>query len=145
MSAADIRERFPGYETDELPQSGPWFTGEYEDAAGAAARAERVARWLKSDSLQKDVGREVLVLVMHGGFIDVLVKALVGLNSADGMVAGGAEFSDDRSGASFPFPNTATGFMELDGAGVTVRWLGRVDHLELGKKPAMMAFAPGKL
>ena len=141
MSAADIRRLFPGFDTTKLPSEGPWYTSSYEDEASAAARAVRVANWLKSSTLQKQVGDDILVLVMHGGFIDVLIKALLGLSSSEGGVAGGAEFSDPTSGVSIPFPNTATALLELHAAAVTVRWLGRVDHLSKGIQPALAAFA----
>jgi len=52
MSAADIREKFPGYETDMLPQEGPWYTDGFETEAMSSARAERGAAWLKSPELQ---------------------------------------------------------------------------------------------
>ena len=38
--------------------------------------------WLKSPELQADVGEEVLTLVMHGAFIDILVKAILGAHSS---------------------------------------------------------------
>ena len=104
MSAADIRATFPGYETPpqpsthwhgpRLPQEGAWYTGAWESEEMASKRAERVAAWLRAPALHDEIGDEVLTLVMHGGFIDVLVKALLGLPAVEG---GGSE---GRAGAA---------------------------------------------
>ncbi len=136
MSAADIRRLFPGYQTDLLPDEGPWYTDGFETEAMAARRAERVAAWLKTPELQDEIGDEVLTLVMHGGFIDILVKALLGLNAESGAGEGAGVLSS----VSIPFPNTATGFFEIRTNRVTCHWLGRVDHLGLGQEPAINMF-----
>jgi hypothetical protein len=56
---------------------------------------------------------QVLVLVMHGNFIDILVQAIVGADGG-GADAGAAEFGGTAGGGTrFPFPNTATGLLEV--------------------------------
>ena len=136
MSAADIRHKFPGYETDLLPQEGPWYTSGFETEAMSSARAKRVAAWLKSPELQDEIGDEVLVLVMHGGFIDILVKAILGLAAETGA----GESASVASSMAIPFPNTATGYFDIRNSRVTLHWLGRVDHLGLGQEPAIQMF-----
>ena len=48
MSAATIRERFPGYETQMLRQEGQWYTAGFETERQSAERGLRVARWVHS-------------------------------------------------------------------------------------------------
>lgn len=136
MTAADIRDKFPGYETDLLPEAGPWYTDGFETDAMSSARAERVAAWLKSTELQDEIGDEILTLVMHGGFIDLLVKAIFGLTAESGA----GEGASVTSNLGIPFPNTATGHFEIRKSRVTCHWLGRVDHLGQGQGPAISVF-----
>ena len=140
MSAADIREQFPGYDTHMLPQEGPWYTDGWENEEQSAERAERVAAWLKTPELHEEVGDQVLTLVMHGGFIDILVKAILGLSALQGGGGAEARAGAATSNVSVPFPNTATALFDIGRRNVTCHWLGRVDHLGQGQEPAIRAF-----
>ena len=131
MSAADIQSRFPGYGTRMLPPEGQWYVEGSETAAQSAERAARVATWLKHDQdLHDDIGDDaVMVLIMHGGFIDSLLKAL--LHAGGGPGAAAAVSSEHA--ASFDFPNTATASLNISrGGSVAVGWIGSTSHLNPG-------------
>ena len=100
MSAADIEARFPGYGTAMLPREGQWYAHGGETPAQSAERARHVATWLKHDrDLHEDIGDGVMVLVIHGAFIDSLLKAL--LLGPDATASSIEE-------VAFQFPNTGT-------------------------------------
>lgn len=133
MSSADIEARFPGYGTALLPAEGQWYVHGAETPAQSAVRARGVAAWLKHDrDLHEDIGGAIMVLVMHGGFINSLLKELLGRDAA----------SED---ITLGFPNTATALLDITHddeplPSVSVVWIGRVDHLQLGAQAALPAF-----
>ena len=98
-----------------------------------------------------------MVLVMHGHFIDTLLKALLGMallptqhpvatdqNLVDPESLGAADAETHVK--AFRFPNTATALLDVypaneDGNGeVLVKWIGRVDHLQQGADAALPSF-----
>ncbi len=79
LTAEEIRERFPGFDTSRLPAEGGWYSGSWEDDAAGRARGRRVAEWLLSPELKAEVGGKALVLVVHAHFIDYLLKGMLGL------------------------------------------------------------------
>ena len=100
----------------------------------------KFAAWLKTPELHEEVGDQVLTLVMHGGFIDILVKAILGLSALQGGGGAEARAGAATSNVSVPFPNTATALFDIGRRNVTCHWLGRVDHLGQGQEPAIRAF-----
>jgi broad specificity phosphatase PhoE len=123
MSAADIESRFPGFNTAMLPSKGQWYAAGAETLSQSTERARRVAAWLMTgQELHADVGEhDVVVLLIHGGFINSLLNALL----VEGDLRGGTK-------VHFEFPNTATAFLSIpnpDDRVATVHWVGRVDHL----------------
>eukprot|EP00941_MAST-03F_sp_MAST-3F-sp1_P005983 g5983.t1 len=116
-------------------------TNGFESRSESKKRAHRIARWLReSDELHNDWLKGdpegVLVCVMHADFIDLLLQALLFDSTS-------VTSSDDRGRFAhlFSFKNTATGMLSIVnprmknivGSGVTVNWLGRIDHLINGK------------
>jgi len=80
--------------------------------------------WLRSVGLQEQVGNRLVILVVHGAFINLLLHELLGVELRPGPL--------NEAGASFgfPMPNTGTSLLELP-AGTNhcrVLWIGRVDH-----------------
>mmetsp|Transcript_61922 Transcript_61922/g.146750 ORF Transcript_61922/g.146750 Transcript_61922/m.146750 type:complete len:147 (+) Transcript_61922:2-442(+) len=128
LSAAEIRGRFAGYDTERLPQTGCWngpATGKETDAE-IAERVEAASAWVKSHEVWDMVegGARPLVLVMHSDFIDLLVKALLQLPpGANGYFA-----HDNCSLTEVWLPRSLCS----GGKGAaTLRYLNRVDHLQL--------------
>lgn len=120
MTAADIEARFPGYNTDRLPSKGQWYvkgpeTIWAEREMRAAERARRVVAWIRHDQkLHDKIGSTaVMVMVMHGGFINLLLQELLG--------------------GVHGFPNTATALLDISRSGkVHAHWVGDTAHLEEG-------------
>ena len=79
FSAAEIAERYSGFDVSMLPSDGPWYTRGWEHDSEARARAAKVASWIRSDAFREEHGRSLVVLVMHGHFIDTLQKMMVGV------------------------------------------------------------------
>ena len=76
-SGADLRSRYPTFDTPTLPASGPWDGGRgHESLEQAISRSQTMAKWLTSDDLQSRVGDGMLVLVSHADFIALLLAAL---------------------------------------------------------------------
>jgi broad specificity phosphatase PhoE len=125
LSADEIKQMFPLYDVVRLPE-GNWYTGGHETDVMAMERLERVVIWLKSPELHAEVGNSLLVLVVHGAFINLLFRSLLRMGNNSGPL--------NESGAtlSFSMPNTGTSLVEIPepGAEARVHWIGRTDHLE---------------
>jgi broad specificity phosphatase PhoE len=76
-SSADLRSRYPIFDTPSLPQSGPWDSGRgHEPVERAISRSQQVAKWMRSAEIQDQVGDGILILVSHADFIALLLAAL---------------------------------------------------------------------
>lgn len=133
LSAAEIQQSYPGFGVSQLHKAGQWYTGGWESDASGRERAHEVAGWLRSPEFLDTHKGSVVLLVMHGHFIDTLQKVLVGI-SEDPSKDGEGMNSYRRQATQFATPNTATSCFELTKGSVIVRWIGRVDHLR--KSPA---------
>ena len=135
-SASEIRAEF-GYDVGALPERGQWYTAGHEVLSQAKERANSVADWLRSDSLRESAGNSIVVLVMHHGFINLLLQALVKGNAE----AVGSGDSNTRAGSlSFRVNNTSTAALEVFGTrAISVSWTNRIDHLAWGAAEAISA------
>ena len=79
FTAAEIAELYSGFDVSLLPSEGPWYTRGWEHDSEARRRAARVASWLRSGAFREEHGNSLVVLVMHGHFIDTLQKMMVGV------------------------------------------------------------------
>jgi broad specificity phosphatase PhoE len=129
FSAAEISS-LHGYDVSRLPSSGPWYTAGWETDAESRTRAASVARWLRSEAFGAEHAGQLVLLVMHGQFIDHLQKALFGIADDPSLdVAGANSWASQQ--LFFATPNTATSmFSVVPGGKLIVRWIGRVDHLQ---------------
>lgn len=109
---AEMLAEFPGYVLpDDVTERGWWFRAR-EDYAGCCDRAARVAETLRSWASSE----ECIALLSHGGFLDALLKHLLGTPA-------------DR-GRFYAHSNTGITCMHLRGDGsVRLEYLNRVDHL----------------
>jgi broad specificity phosphatase PhoE len=132
-TASEINAEF-GYDVQALPNEGQWYVEGHETMAQAINRANRVAQWLRSESLREESGNSIVVLVMHHGFINLLLQALVRGNAetttpdTKGSTAGDSNTSRGSS-LSFRVNNTSTAALELFAGSVSVSWTNRIDHL----------------
>ena len=119
MTASQMQERFPEFVPSErLRKRGElgWYELDHrETKAEMDVRMGRVAAWLAERARAADAP-PLLVLVVHGDFLDELLKRLLG--------------SDGR----FMHYNTAQSYLELetDGAELgrtTVLFLNRAEHV----------------
>ena len=108
----EILDEFPHYILPEGFTDNGWWHGDREDTASSHARAIRVALELKI----KAAGREKIVILSHGGFISILIKAL--FNSLpDGNV-------------HYHHMNTAVTQITLtEDSHTHIRYMNRIDHL----------------
>jgi len=138
LSRAGISSRFPTYGTSALKTSEDegWYTGGWETDAEARVRADRVAKWLRSPELQASCanpkGAAWTVLVLHGHLIDLLMKALLGVQDDPQL---DQEHTNSIAGRAVVvnMPNTAVGHItvlsEENKGSVIMHFLGRTDHL----------------
>lgn len=77
LSRSAMMEQFPGYVLQDSITEAGWydFSHGVEDIASAMARAIRVASVLKSQARSQ----QRIAIVVHGTFIDALVKALLNI------------------------------------------------------------------
>ena len=154
MSKSELAAAYPAYNSAALPAQGGWWSGDWENDAAAWARAVSVAAWLKSRALRDACGGDWVVLVTHGAFTDLLLKALLGLDTAphqratdnssisgsggdtgkgeDNVAKKKAKRKNEHfASGGFAFRNTATGTLLVQPDG-TVRFieLGAVGHLQ---------------
>lgn len=111
-TTSDIAAEFPGFKLTPGITDRGWWTGAYEDAAGCAARAIRVA----SELLDRAQTEDRVAVITHGGFMDVLLKALLNQLPGDQI--------------HYRHHNTAiTRVSVAAGNPIDVRSLNQVDHL----------------
>jgi broad specificity phosphatase PhoE len=108
----EILARFPHFRLPAEITAAGWWRGGYEDWPACQGRAIKVARQLKewADSDER------IGLVSHGGFIDVLLKALL----------------NQLPSPHFFFHHDNTAITRLDfsrNGHISLRYLNRVDHL----------------
>ena len=129
FSADEIRT-LHGYDVSRLPSAGQWYTAGWETDAASRERAAGVARWLRSGAFCTEHAGKLVLLVMHGQFIDHLQKALLGIADDSALDVAGTNSLMGHA-VIFSTPNTATSmFSVVPGGNVVVRWIGRVDHLQ---------------
>jgi 2,3-bisphosphoglycerate-dependent phosphoglycerate mutase len=108
-----ILEQFPGYRLPDNVTDEGWWTGGYESIGQAAGRAIDVAERLLQRAYQGD---EILALVGHGMFTNLLLKAL--LNQLP------------SAGVYYRHYNTGITRVNIEPDGfVELRYLNRVNHL----------------
>jgi broad specificity phosphatase PhoE len=128
-TAAEIKAKHPSFGVSQLPEVGQWYTGGWEDDSAGRARALEVAAWLRSPGFYETHTGSVVMMVMHGHFMDTLQKALLGI-AEDPSKDGRGMNSFRGQAVQLATPNTATSFFDISSAGVVVRWIGGVDHLK---------------
>jgi len=133
LSAEEIERRYPGFDTAALagPRGEGWYTGGFETDAEARERVAAVAAWLKSPELLEECGggSAWAVLVVHGHFIDNLLKALLGI-ADDPLEDGDATNTMFGRQVMFFTPNTAVGRLSVfPGGRVALHYLGSTSHL----------------
>lgn len=74
----ELRQRFPFVGTIEGVGEAGWWRGGYEAHPDSCARAWRVVELFKALAAKSD-GETILVMT-HGCFLEILVKALLGMN-----------------------------------------------------------------
>lgn len=136
LTVAEIEARF-AYDVSALsaagrPRGEGWYAGGWETDAEGRARAAAVADWLRSPELLAECSNggadgSWAVLVMHGHFIDLLIKALLGIadDPADDLQGGNTMFRE----RSFATPNASTAHFVIAGGRVVVKYIGRTEHL----------------
>ena len=127
LSAAQVRAQY-GYDSSRLPRSGPWYSGGWESDTQSRHRAARVASWPQSEGFAAEVDGALVVLVIHGLFINHLAKAL--LRIRDGPPLDSATTNDHLlQPVVIATPNTATTLLEVSASRrkVVVRWVNRTD------------------
>ena len=114
-------------QSDSATRLGGWYLKGHEKPPQAAVRARRVAAWLRHDQPLHDemAGSDaVVVLVMHGGFIGLLLQELLG--------------------SAHDFPNTATALLDITPDGeVRATWVGDTAHLLQEKEGGAQAHSSG--
>ena len=143
LSGASIEARFPGFETFMLDRNQPWYQGPWETDRMCAARAARVAEWMRRGaafqrpgslgSRDEDTNAEtappLVVMVMHANFISAILKALCGVQDDESRYSS-TQNDPNSQAVSFAVPNTATSLVDIDAdGGVRIRWVGGVEHL----------------
>jgi len=107
-TARQLQELFgEQYDVSQLPKEGGWYQSDFEPDLEAWQRTKRVGAWLRSVGLQEQVGDRLVILVVHGAFINLLLHELLGVELRPGPL--------NEAGASFgfPMPNTGTSLLEL--------------------------------
>lgn len=115
MTRAEILAEFPGYSlTEEVSDKG-WYDPSlgYEPETHSFFRAIKVARAL---SEQSD-GDDVIALVSHGGFLDILLKAIF------------AQLPTQAWSMRYFHDNTAITRINYGSGQPVLHYLNRVDHL----------------
>lgn len=136
LTAAEIEARF-GYDVSALaaagrPRGEGWYAGGWETDLEGRARAAAVADWLRSPELRAECANaggvgSWAVLVMHGHFIDLLIKALLG--TADDPAGDQPGKNTIFRARSFATPNASTAHFLIAGGRVVVNYIGRTEHL----------------
>ena len=115
MTRSAIRREFPEYVLPESVSEGGWYDAALglESESHMLGRALRVAEALN----QRGGGDDVLALVSHADFLDLLLKALF-----DGPAS-------RNSGKHFHHYNTAITRIDYTGSEPNLAYANRVDHL----------------
>ena len=119
-TAAEITNDF-GYDTSLLPQTGMWYkrSKPFETNPEAVKRSVEVVKWLTSDSLRKEVGDRLLVIMCHQALLSLIFKELSGATAT----------------VHFNTQNTATTFAHVSAKKTTFIWIGGVDHITRNTRP----------
>ena len=148
LSSASIKTMFPGFLTFMLEAGGdgdrPWYQGPWETDRMCAARAARVAGWMRrgaafhrsggrggraEDGDAAETAPPLVVMVMHANFISAVLKALCGVRDDESRYSS-TQNDPNGQAVSFAVPNTATSLVDIDAdGGVRIRWVGGVEHL----------------
>ncbi|CAK9013697.1 unnamed protein product [Durusdinium trenchii] len=83
MSALEIEREVPNFDTSALQgaRDRGWYQGTWESDAAARQRCARLVQWLRQLGAPGASGASAawVVLVIHGHLIDLLLKALLGI------------------------------------------------------------------
>ncbi len=118
MTRAAIKEAFPSFTApDEISEKG-WYDTELgqEPETHSLFRAIKVAKALRKRSHSDDV----IALVSHAGFLDVLLKAIFD------------QLPSRPHNMRYVHDNTAITRVNFDGARPTLHFMNRVEHLPAG-------------
>jgi len=131
LTSGEIAERFPSYNVSALPPAGPWYQAGWETDARGRARCADVAAWLRREETRSQLDGRVLVIVCHGHFIDLLVKALLGLPD-DATQDEPNTNNIFRRDVFFHSPNTSTTRLTIaDDGRVQLHSFGDIGHLRV--------------
>jgi len=117
---SEIKDTFPEFVLPESITEDGWWNKGFEDWTGCAARALRVGRSLRQRAAEPE-NEERVAIVTHGGFINNLLKGLLGHLPGKGIW--------------YDHYNTGITCLDLESEGWTetrVSYLNRVDHLPHG-------------
>eukprot|EP00039_Didymoeca_costata_P020954 m.342941 g.342941 ORF g.342941 m.342941 type:complete len:273 (-) comp22064_c0_seq1:20-838(-) len=128
LSNDDIKKIHRKFDTEYLPSSGGWYSGKWEMNPEGRMRAARVAKWLKSPELAKEVGNRLLVLVSHSHFMDMLLKQLMGITD-DSSRDSTSRNNHDYNSAIFTNP-TGTCLLRIENNTTIMRWHNRTFHYQ---------------
>lgn len=127
FSGSEIKNKY-NYNVDLLPSAGPWYTGNREDDARSKMRAERVAKWIKSKEFRKENENKIVLMVMHGNFIDYLLKEIMNINAKLNFKTM-SEY--EVHSIYFDTPNTATSLFVVRNGKIIIKNICNVEHLNL--------------
>eukprot|EP00802_Teleaulax_amphioxeia_P019554 Tamp_19793.p1 GENE.Tamp_19793~~Tamp_19793.p1 ORF type:complete len:332 (+),score=64.61 Tamp_19793:1-996(+) len=119
--ARALKQKF-GYNVDNLPTQGPWDGARgYESTAQAIHRAERAARWLRTQAAASVSNDGCLVIVSHADFLALVMAALYHApmnadslsNNPDLMLSGGSRGSGATGASSLRSGTVDGGFKRV--------------------------------
>jgi len=129
LSAEEITSRFPGYDVSGLSPHGPWYTQGWETDAEGRSRCRALTSWLRSDELREKLHGRILVIVCHGHFIDMLIKALIGHPDEEAYDRPTHNNHSERP-VHLVAQNTSTAYLAIGpSARVTMHSFGDISHL----------------
>ncbi len=116
LTRSAIAATYPGFElSNDITENG-WWRGDLEPRGDSWQRAVRTAERLK-DYARNDWRDDNVVMIIHAGFGDALLKALLGETR-------------DKEDTYFYFYNTSITRLDFRASGsVVLRCLNRVEHL----------------
>jgi 2,3-bisphosphoglycerate-dependent phosphoglycerate mutase len=111
---AEILAEFPNFVLPDAVSDQGWWTGAREEVDASVARAARVA----ADLRHRQAATDVVAIVSHGDFIDLLLRAIFGQSPQTPMY--------------YYHHNTAISRLAFESHGhVEVSYLNRIEHLPL--------------
>jgi len=115
LSRSAITRQFPGYRLPDAVTDAGWYDAAlaYEPEAHSAFRAIKVA----DELLKRSRSDEVIAMVSHAGFLDILLKAIFG------------QLPSRAYAMRYYHNNTAITRVDFDGRRPILHYLNRVDHL----------------